>query len=74
MVELTLQKIGNSVGVVLPKEVRRRMRLEAGDRVFLVETESGWRITPYDPEFEKQMREAEKVTKKYRDALRDLAK
>lgn len=74
MVELTLQKIGNSVGVVLPKEVRNRMRLEAGDRVFLVETESGWRITPYDPEFEKQMREAEKVAKKYRDALRDLAK
>jgi len=74
MVELTLQKIGNSVGVVLPKEVRNRMRLEAGDRVFLVETESGWRLTPYDPEFEKQMREAAKVTKEYRDALRDLAK
>ena len=74
MVELTLQKIGNSVGVVLPKEVRTRMRLEAGDRVFLVETESGWRLTPYDPEFEKQMREAVRVTKEYRDALRDLAK
>jgi len=74
MVELTLQKIGNSVGVVLPKEVRARMRLEAGDRVFLVETESGWSLTPYDPEFEKQMRAAEQVTKTYRDALRDLAK
>jgi putative addiction module antidote len=74
MVELTLQKIGNSVGVVLPKEVRNRMRLEAGDRVFLIETESGWRLTPYDPEFEKQMRAAAKVTKEYRDALRDLAK
>ncbi len=74
MVELTLQKIGNSVGVVLPKEVRARMQLEAGDRVFLVETESGWQLTPYDPEFEKQMRAAREVTKTYRDALRELAK
>jgi putative addiction module antidote len=74
MVELKLQRMGNSVGVVLPKAVRERLRLGVGDRVFLIESESGWRLTPYDPEFERQMRAAEQVTKDHRDALRELAR
>jgi putative addiction module antidote len=74
MIELELQRIGNSVGIVLPKEVCKRFQLEAGDRVFLVESESGWRLTASDPEFARQLRAADEVMRDYRDAPRELAR
>lgn len=73
MAKLSLQKIGNSVGIVLPESLRARMKIEAGDRVSLIETQSGWQLIPHVPEFERQMRAACSVTKTYRDALRELA-
>jgi putative addiction module antidote len=73
MFELTLRKLGPSVGVVLPKDARDRMLLELGDRLVLVETESGWHLVPCEPEYERRMRVANTVFETPRDALRDLA-
>jgi len=57
MLDLKIRKVGNSLGVVLPKEVLNRLHLKDGDKVFLTESPDGtYRITPYDPEFEKQMK------------------
>ncbi|HSV30393.1 MAG TPA: AbrB/MazE/SpoVT family DNA-binding domain-containing protein [Candidatus Omnitrophota bacterium] len=74
MFALKLTRIGNSVGFVLPKEAAERMKLEKGDTVFLVESEDGFRLTPYDPEFERQVQAADRIMKKRRNALHILAK
>ncbi|HWE76804.1 MAG TPA: AbrB/MazE/SpoVT family DNA-binding domain-containing protein [Stellaceae bacterium] len=74
MVALKLTKIGNSTGVVLPKEVLTKLNVEQGDTVYLTEAAEGMRITPYDPDFERQMALARRVAKKRRNALRELAK
>lgn len=74
MQPLKLTKIGNSVGVVLPKESLARLGVEAGDLLYLTESPDGYRLTPYDPQFEKQMSVARQIMKKRRAALRELAK
>ncbi len=71
---LKLTRIGNSVGMVLPKEVRDRMKLGAGDTVYLTETPDGYKISPYDEEFARQMEIGRKVMKDYRQVLHELAK
>ncbi len=58
----------------LPKAMLERHHLDAGDRAFVVDTEDGILITPYDPMFAKAMEIAERGAKKYRHALRELAK
>ena len=74
MVELKVIKVGNSLGMRLPREVLNRMHLEGGDRLILTESpEGGYRLTPYDPEFEKQMRAAEEGMRRYRNTLKALA-
>lgn len=72
--ELKLIRMGNSVGMVLPKRVRDKMKLESGDSVYLTETPEGYKITPYDPEFSRQMNAARKLMKKRRAVLRELAR
>ncbi len=72
--ELKLTKIGNSVGMILPKEARDKMKVGNGDRLFLTETSEGYKITPYVPAFGKQMDAARKIMAKRRTALHDLAK
>ena len=75
MVELKVRKFGNSLGVVLPKDVINRLQTGDGERLFLIEAAEGdYRLTPYDPEFEKTMAKAEDVMARYRNALRALAK
>jgi len=74
VISLKLMQIGNSVGLVLPKEAAARLKVEKGDVVFLTESPDGYRISPYDPVFEKQMKAAERVMKKRRNVLRALAK
>jgi putative addiction module antidote len=74
MTALKLTQIGNSVGVVLPKEMLSKLKLEKGDTVFVTESSDGIRLTPYSPDFEAQMAAARKVMKKRRDVLRELAK
>ena len=74
VVTLKLTSIGNSVGVVLPKEALARLKLEKGDTVYLTEAPDGYRLTPYDPAFEEQMAEARRIMKARRAALRELAR
>lgn len=69
----TVTKIGNSTGVILPKEVVARLKVKKGDSVFLTETPDGYAITPYDPEFETQMKTARRGMAKYRNTLHELA-
>ena len=74
MAALKLTQIGNSVGVILPKELLTLLKLEKGDSVFWTEAVNGVMLTPYDSEFEDQMTEARSIMKKRRNVLRELAK
>ena len=74
MIELTVRKVGNSLGVTLPAEAVLALKISAGDKVFLTSDPQGFRITPFDPAFKKKMKIALAGMKKYRDALRELAK
>ncbi len=75
MVPLKIRKFGNSLGVVLPKEVITRLQTGDGERVFLIEAGDGdYRLTPYDPAFEKKMTKAEQIISRYRNTLHALAK
>jgi putative addiction module antidote len=71
---LKLRKIGSSVGVILPKELLETLRLQEGDQVFADAGQNELRITPYDPDFEATMKAFEVTRRKYRNALRELAK
>ncbi|MBK8335638.1 MAG: AbrB/MazE/SpoVT family DNA-binding domain-containing protein [Sterolibacteriaceae bacterium] len=71
---LKLTQIGNSVGVILPKEILARLKLEKGDTVFLTDSPDGLRITRNDPQFETQMDAAREIMKQRRNVLRELAK
>lgn len=74
MQALKLTQIGNSVGVILPKEVLAHLKLEKGDTVFCTETPQGVNLTPYDPAFEEQMKLARDIMKTRRAVLHELAK
>lgn len=69
-----LKKIGGSVATVLPRAMLEKLNLEAGDDVFVTETEQGLLITPYDPEFAEVMHIYARGAKRYRNALRELAR
>jgi putative addiction module antidote len=71
---LKIKKIGNSAGVILPKELLARLRVSPGDTVYATEAPDGIRLTVADPEFEKQMKVAEQIMREDRDILRVLAK
>ncbi|RZS58434.1 AbrB/MazE/SpoVT family DNA-binding domain-containing protein [Sphaerotilus mobilis] len=71
---LKLTQIGNSVGVILPKEMLARLKLEKGDTVYVTEAPDGVRLTPHDPVFEAQMKAAREVMKTRRAVLHELAK
>ena len=74
MVKLKIRAVGTSAGVILPKEALTHLGVREGDELFLVETPSGYEVTPYDPEFEKQVEIAEQGMSLYKNALRELAK
>ena len=75
MVALKVRKVGNSLGVVLPKEVVSRLRTGEGEEVFLLEGPNNtYRLTPFDPDFEKKMAKAEEIMTRYRNTLHSLAK
>lgn len=71
---VTLRKMGGSIGATLPKDLAERLHLDAGDEVFVVETERGLLITPYDPTFDAAMAAYRRGARKYKNALRELAK
>ena len=74
MTALKLTQIGNSVGVILPKEVLARLKVEKGDVLYLSEAVNGVLLSPYSAEFEDQMSAARELMKKRRAVLRELAK
>ena len=74
MSALKLTQIGNSVGVILPKEVLARMKVERGDTVFLTEAANGITLTPYDPEMEVQLKVGREFMREFRDTFHQLAK
>ena len=74
MTTIKIRNVGNSLGVVLPKEMIARLRVTKGDSLFVQETVDGIRLTPYDPEFQQQMEIAKMVMREDRDALRALSK
>ena len=71
---LKLTQIGNSVGVILPKEALGRLRLEKGQTVFLTETPQGYALTPYDPTLEEQIQLGREFMREFRDTFHQLAK
>jgi putative addiction module antidote len=72
---IEIRKIGNSVGVILPKELLARFNLKEGDKLFPVEQPNGGLLlTPHDPDFEKAMTVARRGMKRYHNALAELAK
>lgn len=70
---VTVRKIGNSEGVILPKEVLERLNLKAGDRLEVIETAKGLALEPIDDSFEQQMEAAREVMDRYKVALQKLA-
>ena len=74
MQALKITTVGNSAGVVLPKEVLEKLRVSKGDFLYLVEEPDGFKITPYDKAFVDQMEEAEKIMREDRDVLKVLSK
>lgn len=74
MLALKVTQVGNSVGLILPKEAAARLKVEKGDVIYLTEAADGYRVTPYDPGFEQQMTRAREIMKRRRNVLRELAK
>jgi len=75
MVQLKVRKFGNSLGVVLPKEVINRLHTSDGEPLFLIEgPNGGYQLTPYDPGFEKKMAKVDDIINRYRNTLHVLAK
>ena len=73
-VELKVRKVGNAPGIVLPKEALAHLNVQEGDSLTLTESQDGVRITAANPEFAKTMAVFESLNKRYRNALRELAK
>jgi putative addiction module antidote len=71
--KLKITTVGNSAGIVLPREILERLRVEKGDSLFVSETPNGIELTPFDEEFAEDMAVAEKVMRDNRDLLRKLA-
>ena len=74
MPKLKITTIGASAGLILTKEVLTRLRVKKGDSLYLTEAPGGFRVTPYDPEFERQITAAEEFMHEDRDMLRALSK
>lgn len=71
--KLKLVAVGNSTGVVLPKEILEKLRVARGDELMVLETPDGITLTTYDPELAEQMEIAERVMRRRRNLLRKLA-
>ena len=74
MTALKLTQIGNSVGVILPKDVLARLKLGKGDTVFVTDAANGVTLTPYDPALTEQVERGREFMREYRDTFHQLAK
>lgn len=74
MSHVKVTQVGNSLGVILPKDVVEKLGIARGQQLSLSETVNGIELSVYDPEFAKQMRIAEDIMDRYQNTLRELAK
>ena len=74
MSTLKLTQIGNSVGVILPKEILARLKLEKGDLVYVTDAANGVMLTPYDPALDEQIKAGREFMREFRDTFHQLAK
>jgi len=74
MPKLKITTVGASAGIILNKEVMARLKVKKGDSLYLTEAPDGYRVTPYDPDFERQIELAERVMHDDREILRALSK
>lgn len=74
MTTLKITQIGNSLGVILPKEVLARLKLEKGDQLFVTDTPGGVALTPHEPGFDEQLALGREFMREYRDTFKALAK
>lgn len=74
MATLKLTAVGTSVGVVIPKEMLKRLKVSRGDKLFAIETPTGYLLTPYDPEIEEELEIGRRFMQKYRETFKALAK
>ena len=72
--QLKVRKVGNSLGVILPREVVADLRVSEGDTLSLDAGADGYRLTAYDPEIARQVEIGKKIMRRYRNTLRELAK
>lgn len=72
--ETKSRKLGNSLGTILPKEVTARLNIEEGSSLYFTEAPGGVLITADNPSFAKAMSAADKISRRYRNALKELAK
>ena len=73
MSTIRVTAVGNSVGIILPKELVVRLRIARGDQLHVVETPRGIELTPYDPALEAELKVGRSIARRYRSALRKLA-
>ena len=74
MLKVKITPVGNSMGILLPKEALAKLKVERGDTLYLVESPEGYTLTPYEQDFEQQMEAAASLMKRYKNTLRELAK
>ena len=74
MLKTAVRRVGNSLGITLPKTIVDNYRLTVGDELHIVETDDGVILTPFDPKFQQWASAYEKTTKRYRNTLKALAK
>ncbi|MBL4583775.1 MAG: hypothetical protein JKX83_04065 [Pseudomonadales bacterium] len=74
MLKVKVTSVGNSMGILLPKEALSKMKATKGDTLYLVEGPDGYMLTPYQQDFGNQMDAAEDIMKRYKNTLRELAK
>ena len=72
--KVTVRQTGTSVSATIPREMAERLHIDRGDLVFAVETSDGVLLTPYDPTVDQAMQAYRRIAKKYRGALRELAR
>ena len=74
MKKLKLRKVGNSYGLTLPKDLLKKYNLKEGEEPFVVESSDGFKLSPYGPDIEKWAASLDRTNKKFKNALKELAK
>ena len=74
MKKLKLRKVGNSYGLTIPKELLEKYNIKEGEELYVLEGSHGFTLTTYDPDFEEWAVSFERTNKKYKNALKELAK